>query len=177
MSARSRVSYTVWHERPRLALGAGTSPTFGRPTRAGGVLDRRSRRVPRCRSLLGAAMGRWTPRGGGRGTARPTSLRATAQADVHPGEDHSTVVGRQADRARIRDRSLDRATPGPDDPPRVCDRAQPEEPLGLAPSARLHAAETPARPAPTRSGGDRRLAADPVAAHQKRPDAGTPLSP
>src|SRR4051812_34741960 len=168
MSARPRVSYTTWYERPRHTRGTGISPPLGRPTRPGGILDRGSRRVPRRRSPLGPAVGRRPSRGRGRRPLGPSHLRATAQADVHPGEDHPAVVGRQADRARLRDRSLDRAAPGPHDPPGVRDRTQSEVPHRLAPPPRLYAAETPACPAPARAGGDRRVAADAVAAHQKK---------
>src|SRR6185437_3902 len=73
-----------------------------------------------------------------------------------------------ADGTRIRDRSLDRATRGPDDPPRVRDRTQSEVPHRLAAPPGIRAAETPTRPPPARPGGERRSVGDPVAADQEK---------
>ena len=119
MSARPRSRLHFRDERQRLACGIGTSSPSRRPTRPGGVLGRGGRRVPRRRSPLGAALGRRISRGGWGGPGRPACGGPAAQVDPHPGEDHPPLVGRQADRARLRDRSLDRAEAGPHDPPGV----------------------------------------------------------
>src|SRR5512142_3334619 len=168
MSARIQVSYTPWDERQGHTSGIGTSPSPGRPTRPGGILDRGGRRLPRRRPPLGAAVDRGLPARGQRRLARPARRRATMQVDQHPREDHPTVVGRQADGAWVPDRPLDRAAPGPPDPAGVRHRAQSEVPDRLAPPPRLHAAEAAARPAPARPGGDHRLVGVRLAAHQKK---------
>ena len=126
MSERRRFSYNVADERQGLACGTGTSSPPCRATRLGGVLGGGGRRVLRRRSPLSAALGRRVSTGGWSGSGRPHRLGAATQVDPHPGEGHPPVAGRQADRARIPDRPVDRAEGGPHDPPGVRRRPQPE---------------------------------------------------
>src|SRR3954451_7439083 len=109
MSARRWLSYNVGHERRGLACGTGTSSPSCRPTRLGGVLGRGGRRVPRRRSSLGAAMGRRISEGGWGGSGPPPCAGPAAKVAPHPGEVRPPVAGRQADRARLPDRPVDRA--------------------------------------------------------------------
>src|SRR4051812_17789354 len=168
MSARRRFVYDFRDERQRLAHGVGTSSPPRRPTRPGGVLGRGGRRVPRRRSPLGAALGRRVSQGGWGGPGRPPSGGPAAEVDPRPGEGDPPLVGRQADRARLPDRSVDRPEGGPLDPPGVRHRDQPEVHHRLASPTRVHPAEAPAGPSPARPGGDRRVVGRRLAAHQKK---------
>src|SRR5512135_2175420 len=90
---------------------------------------------------------------------------ASLELGLHQSE---VTPEREADRARVHHRIVVRPASGPVDPARV--RGPPPSAVSLcvAAGARPHPAETPAGPAPARSGGDRRVAPDRVAAHQKK---------
>src|SRR5512135_3158544 len=148
MSARATVSYTPWYERQRLTSGPGTSPPPRRSTRPGRVLHPGSRRVPRRRPPVRPAVGRRIPAGGWARSERPPGTGPATQVDDYPGEDRPTMVGRQADGARVRDRPVDWAAPGEADPPGVRHPTPPVVSQHLAPRPGLHPAETPPRPSP-----------------------------
>ena len=112
------------------------------------------------------------------GPGGPPRPGPAAQAHPHPGEDHPPVAGRQADRARVPDRAVDRPAAGPHDPTRSSASGSTRSTSPLAAGPRLHPAEAPAGPSRARPGGDRRVAWPPTGrASKKGPAAGRPHRP
>src|SRR6185437_10698139 len=168
MSAPANLAYPLGYETHGLP-GRTRTPTIpGRPTGPRGVSRLGGRRVPRRRYSVGPPLGRRLPGRGRAGPAVPPRPGPSPQADAPAGEDRPAVAGRRPERARVRDRPLDRPAVGPADPRGIRHRAQCAVPQRLAARARDHAAEAAARPPRARRRGDRRLAGIRLAAHQKK---------
>src|SRR3954468_10989165 len=107
------------YEIPRFIRRVGAPTTTGRAASPPGIPDRGGRRLPRRPPYDRLALdGRLPDRGNSR-PGRPPRHGPAAQVDPHPGEGHTPVAGRQADRARLPDRPVDWAEGRPDDPPGV----------------------------------------------------------
>src|SRR5512147_2361763 len=156
------------YEIPWFIRRVGTPTASGRAARPRGIPDRGSRRLPRRPSYDRLTLGICLPRPGNPRSGGPPRHGSAAQVDPHPGEDHPPVAGRQADRAWLPDRPVDRAEGRPPDPPGVRRRDQPEVPDRLAPPPRVHPAEAPAGPPRARPGGDRRVVGLRLAARRKK---------
>src|SRR6476469_3251734 len=155
-------------EIPWFVRRVGTPTATGRAASPRGIPDRGGRRLPRRPSYDGLTLGGRLPRPGGPRSGGPRRHGSAAQVDQHPGEDHPPVARRQADRARLRDRPVDRAEGGPHDPTGVRRRVEPEVHHRLASPTRFPPAAAPARPSPARTGSNRRVVGLRLAAHQKK---------
>jgi hypothetical protein len=147
MHAEPRVSYLVFHEIQGLTERVGASTSARCATRPRRILDSGGRRLPRDRSLDRAAMGCHLPRPGRPGPGRSPGPGPAAEADLDPGEDHPALADREPVEARVRDRVVDRPTPGPVDPRGIRHPTQPAVPQRLAAEAGIHPAEAPTSPA------------------------------
>ncbi len=177
MSVAAGFLYTPGYENPRITPRTRTSTPTRRPTAHRRLLGRRGRRVPRRLTPDGLALARPLPRAWTGGTPGSSRAGQTPQTDHHPGEDRPALVVRQSPGTRVRHRAVKCPAPGPVDPAGVRHPLQSTRAERLAARPRLHTPEARARPAETRPGGDRRVAEDRLATHQKKRGDKAPRSP
>src|SRR5512135_322130 len=168
MHAELRVSYTVPHEIQRLTGRVDASALARRATCLRGILDPRGRRLPWGRSLYRAPVDGHLPRPRSPWPCRPTGLGAATEADADSGEDRPALADREPSAPWLRDRVVDRPTPGPVDPGGVRSPSPPEIPQRLAARPGVHPAEAATRPPRARPEGNRRVVEVRLAAHQEQ---------